>query len=152
MTNGRSSPGRALAAGLLGAATMTAAHEATRKLWAKAPRMERVGERGLVRLLALLGLPRPEGRALYGATLAGDLVSNGVYYGALLLGHPRRPFAREASAGLVAGVGALLLPPLLGLGKPPRSRHASNRAATVGLYLLGGLATAAAFRLLRGRQ
>jgi hypothetical protein len=52
--------------------------------------------------------------------------------------------------GLGAGLCALALPPLIGLGKKPTRRTRETKLMTVGWYVAGGLATAAALRLLGG--
>ena len=83
---------------------------------------------------------------LYGATLAGDLVANSVYYSLATT------YTRGTILGLMAGVGALFLPERIGLGVPPKSELLSNRVMTVAWYLVGGLAAAATARCLASRR
>jgi hypothetical protein len=144
----RSSLGKALGAGLTGAVVLTAAHEALRRLRSDAPRMDVVGKRALKRVWRRFGARPPRGHSLYASTLAAELLTNTAYYAAVLLGRPNRPWIRQSAAGLLAGVSALALPPVIGLGFAPRSYRRTNRYLTIGLYLLGGLTAAAAYRQL----
>ena len=139
---------RALKAGLTGAVVLTVAHETLRRLRSDAPRMDIVGKRAFKRVWRRFGGRPPRGRSLYGATLAADLLTNTAYYAAFLLGRANRPWIRQSAAGLAAGVGALALPPVIGLGFAPKSYRRTNRFLTIGLYLLGGLTAAAAYRRL----
>ena len=137
---------KALGAGLTGAVALTAAHEALRRLRSDAPRMDVVGKRAFRRMWRRFGGRPPRGRGLYAGTLAAELLGNAAYFSAFLLGRPRRPWIRQSAAGLLAGTGALALPPVMGFGFAPRSYRRTNRYLTIGLYLLGGLAAAAAYR------
>ena len=111
--------------------------------------MDVVGRRAISTLWRRAGGRPPRGKRLYWTTLAADMLSNTAYFAGFLLGRPRRPFMRQTAAGLGAGLGAFLLPPLLRLGLAPRSYRRGNRFLTIGLYLLGGLVSAAAFRKVR---
>ena len=96
-----------------------------------APRMDVVGMRMLARDKETVGTP-----ALNNLALAGDLVFNSAYYSMATT------WMRGAALGIVAGVGALVLPRKLGLGDPPKSELLSNQVMTVAWYVLGGLAAA----------
>lgn len=148
-TNGRAAG--AVAAGVVGAMALTLVHEVARTQLREAPRIDRVGKRGMRRLAAALGL-RSAGRSLYGETLAAEMVSNGLYYGALFAGRPRRPVLRGALGGLVAGLGALLLPEKLGLGRPVPHGGSAGKVMAVLWYVAGGLAAAGTFSWLSCRQ
>jgi hypothetical protein len=54
--------------------------------------------------------------------------------------------------GLLAGIGALVLPQRMGLGDPPHSELLSNKIMTVAWYTLGGLAAACTANWLAGRR
>jgi len=98
-----------------------------------------------------LGTQPPTGRALYRATLAGDLLSNAAYYSAVVLGG-RYAVHAGAALGLAAGFGALALPPAIGLGRPPHVHAWSNRLMTVAWYTMGGLVAGAAYAAIQGRR
>ena len=148
MDVGRSTVGKTLFAGLTGAVVLTAAHEALRRVRSDAPRMDVVGKRAVTRAFRRFGTRPPRGSRMYGTALAADLLANTAYYSAFLLGRAKRPWLRQSTAGLLAGLGALALPPIVGLGFAPRSYRRKNQLLTIGLYLLGGLTAAAAYRRL----
>jgi hypothetical protein len=141
----------ALGAGLTGALTLTLVHESARRLRSDAPRMDVLGVRALRRPLRVVRARAPRPEALAAWALVGDLVANTLYYAGAVAAAPRHPWLGGGLGGAVAALGALLLPPALGLGEPPSADRTSTQTMTVAWYLLGGLATAAAFRALAGR-
>lgn len=142
----------AIASGLAGAAAMTAAHEQVRDNMSNPPRMDLVGMRGVMKVLDALGIESPRGEDLRRLALFSDIATNGLFF-ALVHGRARPgTWKRGLFLGALAGVAAVTLPQHLGLGRSARMRTPSNQAATVGLYILGGLAAAAVSRLVRGRR
>ena len=138
---------REFAAGLTGAIALTAVHETARRVVPHAPRMDVIGTRAIARPLRAAGRTPPRYRTLHRAALAGDLVSNALYYSLIGLTGPRRTaLPRGLLFGLAAGVGAALLPPVLGLGKIPHRKSPITELLTVAWYTLGGLAAAGALR------
>lgn len=139
-----------LGSGLVGALTLTAAHEVLRKNTPRGmhPRLDVLGTRALRSLAETVGLEKPRGRALRRDALASDVLSNTLWFG--LAAGGRHPIARGLGLGLLAGVGAVTLPPLLGLGRAPKS--AWIRGETIALYTLGGLAAAAVAWAVRRSQ
>lgn len=136
-----------LISGAAGAVALTAVHQAARALTDNAPRMDVVGMRALARGATAAGAESPKTHAgLYGATLAGDLIANSVYYSLATT------YTRGTILGVMAGIGALVLPERMGLGVPPKSELLSNRVMTVAWYLIGGLAAAATAQCLRARR
>jgi hypothetical protein len=133
---------KSLIAGAAGAIALTVAHEAGRRTIKNAPRMDVLGRRALERWLPAIGIEPPDRRALQPAALAGDLVSNSLYY-AMVGGRREGAWWRGTGLGLAAGLGAVTLPKPLGLGTAPHSSHASTNALTVAWYLIGGLTAAA---------
>jgi len=137
-----------LTAGVAGAAVLTAVHETTRRVTPAAPRMDILGERAITKLMRGAGKTPPRGKKLHRLALGGDLVSNSLYYA--MVGSGRDAWLRGAGLGLAAGLGAVLLPPVLGLGRARPGLTARTKAMTVGYYVMGGLAAAAVARLLSG--
>ena len=84
--------------------------------------------------------------ALYNMALAGDMVFNSAYYSLATT------WPRGAALGLLAGIGALVLPRKMGLGDPPKSELLSNQIMTVAWYLVGGLAAACTAHCLANRR
>ena len=71
----------ALISGAAGAVALTTVHQVARAVTDSAPRMDVVGMRALTRGAAAAGQEPPNTHAgLYGATLAGDLIANSLYY------------------------------------------------------------------------
>jgi hypothetical protein len=127
-----------LGSGLVGALALTAAHEGLRRNAPVSPRMDVLGMRALKGLASALGFDPPRGKKLRRDALVGDLVANTAFFS--LAARGRHPVFRGVTLGLLAGMGATLLPPVLGLGRTPRSK--TIKAETVGLYVIGGLAAA----------
>lgn len=140
-----------LAAGLAGAVALTALHEAARRLRPHdAPRMDVLGERGLRRLLAKADAAQPAEPTAYALTMAGDVISNALYYS--LVGSGPRSLRRGWLLGVVAGVGGVALPGPLGLGTAPSGRTPQTRAMTVAWYTVGGVVAGAVAAALRQRR
>ncbi|CAN5775379.1 hypothetical protein BH24ACI5_BH24ACI5_09430 [soil metagenome] len=136
-----------LISGAAGAMALTAVHQAARAVTDAAPRMDVVGMRALARGAEAAGTDAPRTHnGLYTATLAGDLICNSAYF-ALATN-----YTRGAALGLLAGIGALVLPEKMGLGAPPKSELLSNQVMTVAWYVIGGLAAACTAQWLAGRR
>jgi hypothetical protein len=71
--------------------------------------------------------------------LVGDLISNTVYYSLVGAGEGAHARRRGAVLGLAAGIGAIVLPGPLGLGRGPSRRTVATQMMTIGWYLAGGL-------------
>ncbi len=135
----------ALAGGAAGAVALTLVHETARKTFENAPRMDVLGMRAIVRSYDKLNLTPPQDGNLHRQALVGDLVSNAAFYS--LVGSGAGVWLRGTLLGLVAGVGAVVLPPYLGLGQQPVWKTRQTQIMTLSWYLLGGLTAAAASRL-----
>jgi hypothetical protein len=141
----------AFVAGTAGAATLTLAHEALRQLVKDPPRMDLLGMSALSRILKALGVRSPRGAKLRGYTLLADIVANAIYF-APIAASRRFTIARGAALGGVAGLGAVVFTPMLGLPKRHRGTDARGQLLTIGLYVAGGIAAAAMGALLRRRE
>lgn len=139
-----------LAAGLAGALALTAIHETVRRLRpTDAPRMDVLGMRGLRKLLRKADAPQPDDDALFAITMAGDVLSNGLYYS--LVGTGKHTVRRGVLLGVAAGVGGVVLPGPLGLGEGPSNRTPQTQLMTVAWYTAGGLVAGTVARVLRKR-
>src|SRR6476469_7715770 len=94
----------ALGGGLAGAVTLTLLHETVRMFDPKAPRMDLLGNQALTKLIKSIGKQPPEEEKLYGITMAGDLISNALYYSVAGLGSKKDILFNGAKLGLVAGL------------------------------------------------
>ena len=138
-----------LGSGLAGAVAVTLVHETARRVIPHgAPRMDVIGQRAIARPIRAAGGSPPQGRNLYRTAMAGDLLLNTLYYSLVGFGRAKRrgdtAVGRGGVLGLAAGLGAALLPPLIGLGNQPRRRTPWTQILTVLWYLIGGLVSAAA--------
>ena len=148
-TNVVKKPLIALASGVTGALTLTFIHESLRRYIPQAPRMDILGMRAIARGMYHLNKRPPEEDTLFEYSIVGDIISNSLYY--TLTGTGRHAWWRGAALGAAAGVGGVVLPGPLGLGKEPSGRTNATKALTVALYLVGGLAAAAMSRALIGK-
>ena len=139
---------KALGSGVAGALALTAVHETARRTIPRAPRMDVIGRRAIARPVRAMGGNPPAGHRLQNVALTGEVVSNSLYYSLVGLGSGRgkNVWKRGLLLGLAAGVGAAVLPPVLGLGHQPGRRGAVTHLLTILWYTIGGVAAAAAFR------
>ena len=146
--------GRALAAGAVGAAAVTIANEVGRRTISDAPRLDLLGTRAVAKLASRGGAQRfvPGKRQdLWRTALAGDLAANALYYALAAPGRSPRPIGRGLFLGALAGVGAVVLAPKLGLGHRPSDATVETAVLTVAWYAVGGVAAGIAARLLAPR-
>jgi hypothetical protein len=124
-------------AGLAGMATVAALNELGRRTIPGAPRAERLGVRR-VRAIARRAGRRPSRRQAHGWALGGEALANAAWYGLAAL-YPR-PLAAGVVLGALAGAGAVLMPPRVGLGLRPTRRSGRTAAMAFAWYLAAGLA------------
>ena len=139
---------KALGSGVAGALALTAVHETARRTIPHAPRMDVIGRRAIAKPLVAMGRTPPAGNRLQGAALAGEVISNSLYYSLVGLGsgRGRDVWRKGLLLGLLAGIGAAVLPPVLGLGRQPGHRGWGTHLLTVVWYTIGGITAAAAMR------
>lgn len=142
----------ALAGGLAGAATITLLHESIRKVVPEAPRMDRLGMQAISKGLKKAGKEVPDEGTLFTITMAGDLISNALYYSIAGIGSEKNIWVRSSVLGLTAGLGAVLLPKPLGLNKKYSNKTVATQLMTVGLYVTGALVTTAVIKLLNKKK
>lgn len=139
----------AVLGGLAGAAALTIMHESVKKIDSKAPRMDLLGMMALSKILRNVGKNPPGTNKLYMYTMAGDLLSNALYYSLAGIGTNKGVLPKGAVLGLAAGLGALLLPKPLHLNEAYSSRTTHTQVLTVAYYLVGSLVAAALIKRLR---
>jgi len=134
--------------GLAGACTLTLLNESVKKLDKDAPRMDLLGMNAVARLTKGNNILAQTAGKLFPVALAGDLVSNSLYYSMADTGNEKKTLVRGALLGLGAGLGAVVLPKTLGLNEDATTRTLKTKVLTVSWYIIGGLAAAAAINLL----
>jgi hypothetical protein len=141
-----------LAGGLAGATAVTLIHESIRQVVPQAPRMDRLGMEAIAKGLRKAGKKVPKEDALFTVAMAGDLVSNAMFYSLAGIGSEENIWKRSALLGLAAGLGAVVLPSPLGLNKRHSNRTLATKVMTVGLYVAGSLVTTAVIKLLNKKK
>jgi hypothetical protein len=129
--------------GLAGAAALTVLHETIKKFDSKAPRMDLLGMMALSKLLRGIGKNPPPYNRLYLYTMAGDLVSNALYYSLAGIGNKKSILQRGLALGIAAGLGAIFLPKPLHLNEDYSNRTPRTQVLTVAYYVIGSLVAAA---------
>lgn len=138
--------------GLAGACTLTLLNESVKKLDKDAPRMDLLGMNAVARVMKGNNILTQTAGKLFPIALAGDLVSNSLYYSMADSGDKNKTLVRGALLGLGAGLGAVVLPKTLGLNEDATTRTFKTKALTVTWYVIGGLAAAAAINLLNAKK
>ena len=131
-----------LLAGLAGAVALNVLHETMRKNSSEAPRVDLLGEEALQKTLVYFGGGIEDEQTLYNTTLAGDIVSNTLYYSLIAAGDRKYLWPKAIFLGLSAGIGAIKLPEPMGLNPEPVAETSKKQLLTVGYYLAGAIVTA----------
>jgi hypothetical protein len=136
--------------GLAGAAALTLVNETVKRVDKDAPRLDLLGRNAAAKLVGPTALKTPAfAQKLFPAALAGDLVSNTLYFSMAQGETKAKTLIRGSLLGLSAGLGAAALANPLGLaGGQPTSAPAKTNAMTIAYYVLGGLVAAAMINLI----
>ena len=137
-----------LLAGLGGAIALNILHEGLKKRGDNMPRVDLLGEEALQKSLNYFGTSINDEATLYKATLAGDVISNALYYSLIGAGSKDHVWARAISYGLAAGVGAVTLPKPLGLDPEPVSKTQKTQVLTIAYYVMGAIVTSGIIKAL----
>ncbi|MDQ2656989.1 MAG: hypothetical protein M3Y60_06175, partial [Bacteroidota bacterium] len=137
--------------GLAGACTLTLLNESVKRLDKDAPRMDLLGMNAVARLMKGNNILTQTADKLLPVALAGDLISNSLYYSMADTDDEKNTLIRGALLGLGAGLGAVVLPKSLGLNEDATTRTLKTKILTVTWYVIGGLAAAAAMNLMNNK-
>ncbi len=136
----------ALFGGLAGAGTVTLLHQAIKIVAPSvAPRMDLMGMEAMTKIRKRVHLPIPSEDKLYKQTFVGDIIANTLYYS---LAGGNASDLKGTILGIAAGLGSVQLPEKLHLNPAHSSRTKATEYLSIGIYIAGGLATAAAIELL----
>jgi hypothetical protein len=127
--------------GLAGAAALTLMNEGVKKVSTDAPRLDLLGQNALAKLMK--GNDMLSKTATQFFPLAGDLISNSLFFAMARGNNPSSTIVRGALLGLGAGIGAVALPEPLGLEKQHTNKTNQTKIMTVAWYVIGGLVAAA---------
>jgi hypothetical protein len=132
--------------GLAGALALTLLNEAVKKINKNAPRLDLLGQNALAKLMKGNDMMPKTAQKFF--PLAGDLVTNSLFYGMAKGKTTGNTFLRGALLGITAGIGAVALPKQLGLEEKHTNKNPQNVLMTIGWYVLGGLVAAAVISAL----
>jgi hypothetical protein len=136
--------------GLAGAGALTLVNETAKRVDKDAPRLDLLGMNAAAKIVKGTTFKTPQfAEKLFPAALAGDLVSNTLYF-AMAQGETKsKTLVRGAMLGLGAGVAAVTLAKPLGIeAGQPKAEPAKTNAMTIAYYVLGGLVAAAMINLI----
>lgn len=142
----------AIEGGLAGAVALTLIHETMRRAIPNAPRLDLLGMQALSKTLKSFNKEVPTDRKLYGWSLAGDLVSNGLFYSLSGIGEKKNALAKGAMIGLLGGVAAVVIPKSTDLNENASGRTMETKLLTIGLYVVGGIVAAGVMKLLSRKK
>jgi hypothetical protein len=141
-----------LGGGLAGAVALTILHETLKRVDPDTPRMDLLGMDAATKTLKSVGAKVPDRKELFNWTLAGDIISNTIYYSLAVSGKKKSTWLRGSVLGLAAGIGAVALPKSLGLNDEHSNRTAKTKVMTTALYSIGGLVASATTKYLQNKK
>ncbi|PZR25805.1 MAG: hypothetical protein DI535_16650 [Citrobacter freundii] len=124
--------------GLAGALVLTGFHQLLKNNVRKAPRLDKLGMQALEKTVEAATGDKPDEATTYNSTLVGDIVGNAAYFSMIRL-TPEHPCTTGTALGVLAGVGAIMLPEKLGLDASATNASIRTKVLTVALYTAGGL-------------
>ncbi len=135
--------------GLSGAIALNVLHQVVKSMDSDAPRVDLIGEQAVTKGVNKVHLPPPKGKALFATTLAGDLLSNTLYYSGIGLAPRKNLIIAGVGTGLAAGLGAIWLPNKMGLNDEPVTKTKKTKGLTIAWYVIGGVVAALTIQQLR---
>lgn len=126
--------------GLAGAAALTLLNEGVKRINVNAPRLDLLGQNAVAKFMKGNDLMSKTAQQFF--PLAGDLVSNSLFFGMARGDSSFNTLVRGTLLGLGAGVGAVALPEPLGLEEKHTNKNIETQLMTVGWYVVGGLIAA----------
>jgi hypothetical protein len=143
---------KALEGGLAGAGALTLIHETVRRVVPTAPRMDLLGMQAIAKIVRSYGKNPPNEKNLFYITMAGDVVSNALYYSLAGAGNKENRIWKGALLGLAAGIGAVTLPKPMGLNPAHSNRTVTTQIMTVAWYTIGGVVSALVMKALEQKE
>jgi hypothetical protein len=128
--------------GLAGACALTIINQVVAKLDSKAPRLDLLGMNAVAKFVKSPKSAPFLVQKLLPMSVAGDLVSNSLYYAMAGSKSKQQTLIRGLLLGLGAGIGAVALPKQMGLDPSPTNLTTKTQGLTIAWYVLGGLVAA----------
>jgi hypothetical protein len=138
--------------GLAGACALTLINQLVSKVDKQAPRLDLLGMNAVAKFFKGPKAAPALVQKLLPMSLAGDLVSNTLYY-ALASGKTNdQTLLKGLALGLGAGLGAVALPKPLGLDASTTNLTRKTQAMTIAWYVIGGLVAAAIINVINENE
>lgn len=138
--------------GIVGAIVLNIAHELAKKTITDAPRIDDIGNEGIVKGAEAVGVTPPSGKALDSTTFAFNIFTNAMSYRIIGKYDRQHLLIRGALHGLAIGLGTLSLSKAIDVDDRPVTRTLLTKVLTVSWYILGGIAAAATIKCLRKEE
>lgn len=138
-----------LIAGAIGAIVLNAIHGLGKTLLKDAPKIDEIGNEGVSKAIDSVGLPAPTEQAIDNTTTTFNLVTNTLSYRMIGAYNSKNILLLGALHGLTVGLGTLSLSKTLDLDDTPVTKTFLTECLTVTWYVLGGLSTATALKMIR---
>ena len=138
--------------GLAGACALTLINQLVSKVDKQAPRLDLLGMNAVAKFFKGPKSAPVLVQKLLPMSLAGDLISNTLYY-ALASGKTKdQTLLKGLALGLGAGLGAVALPKPLGLDSSTTNLTRKTQAMTIAWYVIGGLVAAAIINVINENE
>jgi len=137
----------AIGGGLAGACAATLLHETVKRIIPEAPRLDLLGMNAISK-----GSKTKNRKKLFALALAGDILTNSLYYSLSGVGKEKNLWVKSSLLGLAAGLSAVVMPGPLGLNEKHTNKKITTKIITVGLYIAGAIVTTAMMKLLEKRK
>jgi hypothetical protein len=128
--------------GLAGAVALTLINQGVKKVDKTSPRLDLLGMNVAAKLFKRVNGESPAVDKLFAMSLAGDLISNSLYYGMASSSTRQKTLLRGALLGLGAGIGAVGASGALGVNPQATNLTTKTKGLTVAWYVIGGLVAA----------
>lgn len=130
-----------IVAGIGGAVALNTLHKIVKNNFHGVPNFDELEGEAIDKSLGKMNLQLKDSDKLYNATVAGDIVTNAIYY-------TFTPFKMNTVIGALGGLGAMVIPKKLGLDNTPIAGTDKKKMITVGYYVFGALVAAGIYNLL----
>jgi hypothetical protein len=138
--------------GLAGACALTIINQVMAKVDKQAPRLDLLGMNAVAKFVKSPKSAPLIVQKLFPISMAGDLISNSLYYGMASGSSRNQTLLKGLFLGIGAGLGAVTLPKQLGLDETPTNLTRKTQGLTVLWYAIGGLVAAAVINAIEEQE
>jgi hypothetical protein len=138
--------------GLAGACALTLINQSVARLDKQAPRLDLLGMNATAKLFKGINKVPPVVGTLFPMAMAGDLITNSMYYSLAGGANKNATLLKGMLLGLGAGMGAVSLPKAAGLDETPTNFSNRTKLMTIAYYIVGGLVAAATINAIEDKK